>query len=279
MSKIACQYAIVRFAPYVETGEFANVGILMMAPNARYFGFKLQTRRHGRITGFFDELDPKLYREAVLTLREELQRIHELLKAHGFDGRKTVNDIDFARQLFSEVVRPRESIVRFSEPGIVLADDPKEKLKDLFAFYVERNFVTKEYRETILEKGVRQWLYQAKIGDRFQRMAIGDDDYQATFPFVEQIDHQPVKAIKPLHLAQNQPSKIMDHGAAWLFRLNELKRRDRLPEKVLFTVDGPEDRHDRRQRAFDDIVGRLQDTGVEVTNYTNRQRVLEFAGM
>ncbi len=64
MNKIACQYVIVRFAPYVETGEFANVGILMMAPRHGYFGFKLETRRHGRITRFFEELEPKLYREA-----------------------------------------------------------------------------------------------------------------------------------------------------------------------------------------------------------------------
>jgi len=30
MKKFACQYAIVRFLPYLETGEFANVGIVML---------------------------------------------------------------------------------------------------------------------------------------------------------------------------------------------------------------------------------------------------------
>lgn len=65
MNKVACQYAIVRFAPYVETGEFANVGVLMVAPRQPYFGFKLETRRHGRITRFFEELEPKFYREAL----------------------------------------------------------------------------------------------------------------------------------------------------------------------------------------------------------------------
>lgn len=278
MSKFACQYAIVRFAPYVETGEFANVGILMMAPKLSYFGFKLETRRHGRITRFFEELNPKLYREALQTLQEELQRAHDVLKAHGFDSHRKVTDSDFARHLFSEIVRPRESIVRFSESRLVLADDPEEKLKELFAFYVERNFVTKEYEESVLEKGVREWLTQAQIGQRFQRMAIGDDEYQATFPFVEQRDDRPVKVIKPLHLAQDKPSKIIDHGGSWLFRIEELRRRNRLPDKVLFTVAGPEDSHDRRQRAFEEIVGRfLDDTGVEVVDYMNRERVIEFA--
>ena len=277
MTKIACHYAIVRFAPFVETGEFANVGILMMAPRQRYFGFKLETRRHGRITRFFEELDSTLYREALYALREELSRVHETLNAHGFDGRRKTNDIDFARQLFSEVIRARESIVRFSEPRIVLAKEPKQKLKELFSFYVERNFVTKKYKEAVLEKGIRKWLYQAQIGERFQRMALGDDEYQATFPFVEQVEDQPVKVIKPLHLAQDKPSRIIDHGGAWLFRIEELRRRNRLPDKVMFTVAGPEKQNDRRHHAFDEIVGRLEETGIDVVPYRDKQRVIQFA--
>lgn len=277
MSKVACHYAIARFAPYVETGEFANAGILLMAPKAGFFGFKLQTRRYKRITGFFEEVDAKLYREAMRALRDELERIHGILKRHGFDDRSSTINLDLARHFFNEVVRTRESIVRFSEPGIVLADEPKEKLDELFQFYVERSFVTRHYQETILEQGVSQWLHKAQLSERFQRMVIGDEDYQATFPFVEQIDQRPAKAIKPLHLAQNQPSKIMEHGATWLFRVTELKRRLKLPDRVLFAVSGPGDDDERRQGAFADIVGRLEDTGVEVTQYADRQRILEFA--
>jgi hypothetical protein len=277
MNKIACHYAIIRFVPFVETGEFANAGVLMMAPKARYFDFKLQYRRCKRITDFFDEIDAKFYREAIRALREELGRIHGILKANGFDGRRSTVDLNLARDLFNELIRPRESILRFSDPGIVLTDDPKEKLKELYEFYVERSFVTKHYQETILEKGLRKWLYKAQLSERFQRIALGDEDYQATFPFVEQVDQRPVKAIKPLHLAQEKPSKIIDHGATWLFRVSELKQRDRLPDKVLFTVSGPENDDEPRQRAFTDIVGRLEETGVDVTDYANRQHILDFA--
>jgi hypothetical protein len=96
MSKVACHYAIARFAPYVETGEFANVGILLMAPKAGFFGFKLQTRRHKRITGFFEEVDAKLYREAMRVLRDELERIHSILKRHGFDDRSNTDRSRFS---------------------------------------------------------------------------------------------------------------------------------------------------------------------------------------
>ena len=52
MKKYACQYAIVRFLPYLETGEFANVGIVMLCPDAGFFDFKL-LRHVRRITAFF----------------------------------------------------------------------------------------------------------------------------------------------------------------------------------------------------------------------------------
>ena len=61
MKKFACQYALLRFRPFVETGEFANVGVVLLAPEARFFGFKLLNKqRHGRITHFFHQLDRKV---------------------------------------------------------------------------------------------------------------------------------------------------------------------------------------------------------------------------
>ena len=277
IERTACQYAIVRFAPYVETGEFANVGILMMAPARRYFGFKLQTRRHGRITRFFDELDAKHYREALGSLKEELERVNELLKARGFDKRRKFNDTPFANRVFTEVIRPRESVVRFGEPRVVLAADPKKKLTELFAFYVERNFVTKEYRETVLERNVRRWLDQAQLGDKFRPMPIGDEEYQAKFPFVEMSGDVTRKAIKPLNLAQEKPSSIIEHGGKWWFRLDELQRRGRLPEKVMFAVEAPDSFEVHRHRAYEEIVGRLEAQGAEIAFYRDKEHVLRFA--
>ena len=276
MKKIPCQYAIVRFAPFIETGEFANVGIIMMAPKARYFGFKLQTRRYGRITNFFKELDAKVFRSAMSDLNDELERIHGMLKAHGFDRRLRENDVEFAKALFVEVLRPRESIVRFSEPRAVLADKPKETLKELFSFYVQRDFVTKEYREKVLEKGMRKLLLQSALGEKFQPERIGDDEFHVAFPFVEMHDELPTKVIKPLNLAQDDSTKILEHGGKWAFRMRELKKRDVLPESVLLAVDGPAE-NDRRDNAYREVVEMLSDTGVTVLPYEKQEKILEFA--
>ena len=280
MNKVPCLYAIVQFRPFVETGEFANVGIVMMSPERRYFGFKLMYARHARVTHFFEQLDPKVFRTTIRNLRDELEEVGSALKRHGFDKRLKSNDAAYARRVFDEIVRPRESVVRFSETRAVLAANPASTLDELYAFYVERNFVSKEYQEALLERGLRKWLYQARLSDRYEAKAVGDDVYHVNFPFVQIDEEQAVapKAIKPLNLGHAHPSKILDHGGQWLFRIDQLRRRGALPKKVLFAVSGPEEASSARRRAALDIVEALeQQQQIFVVPFNDRDRLLEFA--
>lgn len=154
MNPIPCMYAIVRYAPFVDTGEFANVGIVLMAPTARYFGYHLMGKRHGRVTRFFAQTNPKLFRAMLATLGEELEGKHQLLKQHGFADPFAPYDPEFAKNLFMEITRPREAIIRFSEVRGVLADDPQAKLQALYDHYVARDFGNKPGNEAQLAHGV-----------------------------------------------------------------------------------------------------------------------------
>ncbi|MDF1645145.1 MAG: DUF3037 domain-containing protein [Pseudomonadales bacterium] len=276
MNKIACQYAIIRFAPFVETGEFANVGIIMMAPKQRFFCFELELKRYGRITRFFEDVDAQLYRKTLHNLKEELERVADMLKVHGFDKRLKTNDIDFANGLFNEVVRTRETIVQFDDVRTVLTDDPQKKIRELFAYYVERNFVTKKYQEELLEGDVRKLLYKVDVGERFEKERLGDHSYHVTFPFVRHDADEPVKVIKPLHLGHDEPTKIYDHGAAWINRINRLKGKFLEPERVLFTLAGPNGDGNRLD-AYHDIEKELKATGVKITSCDNRDKITQFA--
>jgi len=272
----ACQYAIVRFMPFVETGEFANVGVLLYAPKGRYFGFKLLVNRHARVTNFFEELDGKVFRSVMSAFREELERTARLFQRIGADRRyKALDHVD-ADALWSELIKPKASTLQVSEPRIVLAADAAEQVATLFEYYVERNFVTREYQEKLLERGIRGWLREAHLLNQFLPTRIGNDDYHAQFPFVALQDEVPIKAIKPLNLGYPDASRIIDHGGQWLVRVNALKKRALLPPRVLFAVEGPND-STARGRAAREITDALADTGVTVASYRERQRVIEFA--
>lgn len=273
MKKYACQYAIVRFLPYLETGEFANVGIVMSCPDAGFFDFKLLTHVR-RITAFFEELDAQIYRRARGDFQQELRRIRNFLDSpHG-----GVKDVGLARHLFAELTRPREVMMRFEGVRVVLAEDPAQQLEDLFGYYVERNFSTKEYQEQLLVKTVRKVLVGAELIKQYQPEMIGNtDSYHAKFPFVHREGGRALKAIKPLHLAHADPAQIYDHGWAWLGKVQKLRALRVLPERVLFPVQGPTEADGERFEIFQDIAGKLAAKDVQVVDTTQTEKIVEFA--
>ena len=273
----ACHYAIVRFMPFVETGEFGNVGVVLFAPSARFFGFKLLGQRVSRITNFFEQMESKVFRASMHATREELQRVSDMLKGLGTDRRLKALDREASTHLWLEILKPRESIVRFSDSRLVMAVDPQVKLGQLFAYYVERNFVTKEYQEKALERGVRGFLKSAQLDASFHEMRVGNDEYNALFPFVALDGEHPVKAIKPLRLDHAQPAKIIDHGGQWRVRIEALKKRDLLPARVLFAINGDRSGESATARARREVVASLLGLGVEVQPANDRQALIEFA--
>lgn len=275
MKKFACHYALLRFRPFVETGEFANVGIVMMAPEARFFGFRL-LKRYGRITQFFHQLDRKVYLEGRELFKEELDRFTGELRRLALDGRKTQPDITLARNLFAELVRPREAMLQFAEQRVVLADNPKEKLVQLFDHYIERNFVTKEYQERLLESTVRKLLFRGQIGTQYRPEKIGTPDFTVNFPFVLMADGKAQRIIKPLYLAQGDTTKILNHGGQWVDKVRRLRKRNALPKDVLFPVTAPQT-DTKAYDAFTEIRDDLVTIDVQVVPANDENRILQFA--
>ncbi|WP_036183646.1 DUF3037 domain-containing protein [Marinobacter sp. ELB17] len=280
MTRFACQYAIVRFMPYIETGEFANVGVLLWIPKTRHLSFKLLRRKYARITQFFEELDKAVYLKTMANIEAELFRIQSMLlhntttefSGHGME-------YGFHKGIFDELIRPRETIARFSERRSILSEDPQKTLQELFNYYVGRNFVTREYQETILEKGIKKLLEQSNLARHFSKRKVEDHLYSVTFPFVEQDDDKATKVIKPLFLGQADSTAIIEHGDHWKLKVNQLRKRNLLHGPVLFPVKGPEDvsSADIRFQAFEEARDSLADDAIEVVLYTEKAKILEFA--
>jgi hypothetical protein len=274
--KTTCEYAIIRFLPFPETGEFANVGIVLTCPERIYFHYTLATRGWGRISKFFEGLDQRIYRQARSVLIDELARIEELYRRGDHVLEKHRMSASLERQhLFAELIRPRDGLVRFSAPRMVLAEEPAEALDELYRFYVEREFVTKEYQERVLDRGVRLLLSEASLGLRYRPHAIGDEEFHVNFPFVWLKGAHPHKAIKPLNLDQEEASGILDHGGHWVDRVRRLAKRGLLPDSLLFVAK--QATHDARGRAAREITGDLQASGANVTEIRDRQAILAFA--
>lgn len=138
MERVLCQYAVVRFIPIMETEEFINIGIVLLAPQQHFFGFKLTTK----IAPFIH----KEARDAYLfakdnVLEKEFIRIKRLLEKYQSENHSEKEYMDFSRIIFGELIRPQETAIRFSEQKVLLSHNVEHALEQLFASYVDRNFV------------------------------------------------------------------------------------------------------------------------------------------
>ena len=179
---------------------------------------------------FFHELNPDVYKAVVLAW-DDLIAQQRRLPADG----QILADFDQKqlRQDFLTLTRTRESILYYSEPRVVLSDDPKATLTDLFGAYVERRFAhLPEYQEKVMCDRVEHVLHEAKVLDRYLKNdEVGDEVFHVRFPFVRRTEAfaRPRQAIKALHLDETAP------------------------EALLFVLQGPQNRSPKHAAAFDQV--------------------------
>jgi hypothetical protein len=141
MSRYAIQYAIIRFRPYVQTGEFANVGIVIAAPEMNYFDFRIETAPTARLTTFFDSLDAKLVGRVLQDCNAELERVRALTGHRGTgQSRLEQKPESAAEHLFAALTKDREGMIQYSDVRYAVDADPKALLDRLFNDYVSRTF-------------------------------------------------------------------------------------------------------------------------------------------
>lgn len=122
-----CNYSILRFLPYPETGEFVNIGVVLLGNNGE-FRYKVAARRQ-RVTRFFPTLDYKVYLRARNEVEQEFARLVGFFANHR-------GQMNIAATAFRHLISPRETMMRFSAPGTITTDSIGDELETLFGRYV-----------------------------------------------------------------------------------------------------------------------------------------------
>ena len=257
-----------------------NIGVVVSSPQTGFFDFRIERRKFRRIANFFPELHSEIYRGGICTCADEIGRIKGMIGINCKNAEQMAVDPTFTTGFFRELIRARESIIRYSEPGTVLNDEPETLLNDLFAHYVERMFAQEQdYQEEVMRKRVLEMLRTHKLLTRFkQGIRVGNEEYGFRMPFVTEprigfFD----KAIKPLNLAQGDCTKIYDHGALWVDRVKRLRKTNMAPREILFTVNEPPV-NSRRHNAFAEVFNELLAQDTKVVRATDEEVIIDFAG-
>ncbi len=279
-NRIACNYAVVRFLPYPEAGEFVNVGVVAHSPTTGFFDYRLlPSNRISRVHGFFPELNVEHYKDALKNCGQELKRMSGEIGIKGATAQQMAIDPALGLGLFRELVRPRETVIRFSNAGTALVDEADNFLSELFDRYVMRMFAEDvAYQEEVMQRRVAKTLKEHQLITRFRPQRVGNEDYGVQFPFVyaPRIGHA-ASAIKPLNLGHSDSTKIYEHGEAWLTRIRRLRRINKAPEHMLFPVHTPPHAETRRRVACDEICAALKELNVQIASEGDDRPLLGFA--
>lgn len=256
--KLVCNYSILRFLPYPETGEFVNIGIVLLANNGE-FRFKIINTRK-RVTHFFPTLDYRVYIRARSEVEDEMHRLTGFFAKHR-------EQLSLLATTFRHLIHPRETMMRFSAPGTIATNDASETLEALFDHYVNHSFANKEYQEKVLERQLGNLLTTSNLRQRYTEQRLGSSEYDVRFPFVLMEDEAPVQAIKPIHFGQAEPGRIYEHGDAWAAKVNRLRRAQHLAKDTLFIAEPPSGEAPKLLAAYQEVTQALAEfPGVRVVN-------------
>lgn len=278
-NKLACNYTILRFLPYPQTGEFVNLGVALACPDLHWFGYRLETHRVDRITNFFPELkqNKTAFTEGRKLFKCELDRMDALFNdGNAKPQMRFKDDAKLFNQVFLNLVRAREEAFGFSQPRTCMTDDPTVQLEKLFDDYVERGFAQRlDYQETLMTRRLRTVFSAKKIKERFVEHTFINDLCHAHFPFVWQKGNRFTRAIHPLDLDKTETPKIVEHADNWRNKLVRLQEVPDHPEQVLLFVKRPDG--GKRLDVCNQMWKELEQTNAILLPQEDHAGILDFA--
>lgn len=267
-----CMYAVVRFMPFAETREFANVGVVVIAPKFGIYDFKLAPQKFGRVTQFFDDLDGMVYKHAIEGFEAELERVRNYLVHNYVQGKDLV-------EYFKEITRTRESVLHFGEIGTLLTDNVNVTVDMLYDRLIGRNFTAnKEYKEQQMVRVLKSQLTSSLPKDvRYTKQSIKAGMFDISMPLVTKINSN-YRVIRPLAFEQKNVLQAMEHGETWINRLKKLIDFEVIEAKrALFALEKPVNRKLEFMKVYEDVYGEIQNLGAVAENFSETANIIKFA--
>jgi hypothetical protein len=125
-------YVVLRYIHDILTGEFVNVGLVMVVPG-RPLILRKARKTFGRIKNVFPDLDSDSYKRAIEAIERGMKAFDRSLKTEDmFKGEKTAGD-------YGRIALPfDDSSLQWSPVGAGLTADPQKTFDQLFHRFVAR---------------------------------------------------------------------------------------------------------------------------------------------
>ena len=181
MKKTRYTFTVLRYIHDVVTGEFANVGVLLYAPEVKFLEARC-VGTYGRLAAFFGVVDGEHFKRVMGHVAGSVAVLGEQLFTRlPMFGGAPKDVIGCAR----EILPADDSSLQFSMPGSGLTADPAEVLRQLYERFVER-YGKRPQPDTRQDSEVwpvfRRALGERQILSRLHPKRIVAPDYEHEFP-------------------------------------------------------------------------------------------------
>ena len=230
-SRVPYSYAVLRYVHDIATGEFLNVGVVVVGPNDGYVGAKFKTT-YGRVKRAFPTIDPDAFRSRM----RRLQTVFEDIAGRefgasisppssGFKGpseeRGATSSIE---RLVHSVIRQDDSSFQWSAPGSGLTKNLPATLESLYQRFVTKydsdgaplqrkdDDVWKHFR-TELERRNVTWHLEEKV------IAVADDSVKFDHAWKNGAWH----CYEPISFDLSSDASIKEKAHRWLGQVQSIK--------------------------------------------------------
>jgi hypothetical protein len=235
---------ILRYVHDVVTGEFANIGVVVYAPEQRFLEARFATS-YERLNAIFLKIDHLHFRALIRYLTNRFEEIGGEIR----DGLR-LQPVNALSEIVKQVLPPDDSSLQWSQQGGGITDDPARVLAELYKRMVER-FIAGATQASRTDEEIAK-PFKAKLGKASAKLSektIETKDYQYDFQFAwkNNIWH----LYEPVSFDLVDPNSIREKANRWLGRgvaLHDAHERF----KIHFLLGEP--RQDETKAAFENAI-------------------------
>src|SRR5437868_3163652 len=239
---------ILRYVHDVVTGEFANIGVVLYAPDQRFLEARFATS-YERLNAIFLKIDHLHFRALMRYMANRFEELGAEIR----DG-LTVPPVNALPEIVKQVLPPDDSSLQWSQQGGGITDDPARALGDLYKRMIER-FIADATQISRSDEDIAK-PFKNKLGKAAEKLSektIETRDYKYEFRFAwkNELWH----LYEPVSFDLVDPNSIREKANRWLGRgvaLNEARERF----KIHFILGEP--RQAETKEAFENALHLLQ---------------------
>jgi hypothetical protein len=224
---------ILRYVHDVVTGEFANIGVVLYAPDQRFLEARFTTS-YERLNAIFLKIDHLHFRALMRYLTNRFEELGAEIRDD-----LQVPPVTALSEIVKKVLPPDDSSLQWSQQGGGITDDPARVLGESYKRLVERFVVGATQVSRSDEEIVKP--FKAKLGRMVEKLSskiIETKDYQYDFQFAWKNDIWHL--YEPVSFDLVDPNSIREKANRWLGRgvaLHDASAREKF--KIHFILGEP----------------------------------------